>query len=737
MKRNITALALCILFLLSFTGGHPVYASDGVIPSTVDLNPGSLNLSSRGELVTAYIELPEPFDVADIDTGAVVLRVNGNEFAAEPRPSKIEDYDEDGIPDLMVKFDRQVLQSHLFLGDQLMTVTGELTGGLTFAGTDTINVILPGEDQLQFTILQTSDVHNHASGYGPFVDYTPLTLGDDGIRGGFARLATLVGQVRQEQAAAGVPTLLIDSGDFFMGTAYDLAASNPIILQFFKAMGYDAVTLGNHEFDWGPQGLALLLGNGITNGVSVPILASNMITDNADSRDNGIEALKQYGAIIDKKITTLPNGVKIGLLGLVGPDSDEKAPAADPVTFNHDYAFIQNCVNDLRINDGVDLVVVLSHSGVENDGSGDDADLAENVSGIDLIASGHFHTATHEAVVSGASNTIIFSPGEYGEFLSRLDVIYSPDLDRVVGFEMNLLEADDTVPGNTTVQALVDSYNAAINQSLTSVGLPHLADPISSTGFDLTLSPFQVTGLGSLCADAVRNVSNVVAPFNFPASPIEIGIVPSGVIRDPLLDGNTDVISFMDTYNCLPLGISPDQITPPGYPLMHAYLNGMEVYTVCEIGLSLSRMIGTDYYLNFSGIKIDYDPSQAMTFGGVQAVYLYSPADLFCTETPTLINPYDTTRLYHIAVDLYALQMLNVVTQYGFPLVPKDAGGTPIDPSEYVNYRIDATPDTGVMELKEWMALLNYLPGLGGAIPGAIYGPGGAAIGRVNYVSAP
>jgi len=731
MKRSITALALCMLFFASFTGGPPAHASDGVIPAVVDLNPGSLNLNSRGDLVTAYIELPESFNVADINTGAVVLRVNGNEIGAEPNPTKIGDYDEDGIPDLMVKFDRQFLQSYLFLGDQTLTVAGELTGVGTFKGTDTINVILPGRNHLEFTILQTSDVHNHASGYGPFIDYTPLTLGDDGIRGGFARLATLIGMVRQEQAAAGVPTLLFDSGDFFMGTAYDLTADNPIILQFFKAMGYDAVTLGNHEFDWGAQGLALLMGNGLANGFSVPILASNM-----NSNGSALDYLPS-GTIIDKKITTLPNGIKIGLLGLVGPDSDEKAPAAYPVTFNHNIEFIQNCVNDLRNNDEVDLVVVLSHGGVENNGSGDDADLAEKVSGIDIIASGHFHTATHEAIVSGGSNTIIFSPGEYGEFLSRLDVIYSPDLDRVVGFEMNLLEADDTVPGNPAVQAMVESYHAGINASLTAAGLPQLGDPISSTSFDLELSAFQVTGLGSLCADAVRNVANAVAPFNFPGSPIEIGIVPSGVIRDPILAGNTGMISFMDTYNALPLGISPYQTVPPGYPLMHAYLNGTEIYTICEIGLSLSRMIGSDYYLNFSGIKIDYDPSKAMNFQGVQAVYLYSPDDPLCTGTPTMINPFDPDRLYHIAVDFYALQMLNVVTGYGFPLVPKKADGTALTPGDYAYYRIDATPAPGVTELKEWMALLNYLPGFVGGIPDVIYGPSGAVMGRVNYVAAP
>ena len=729
MKRCVSALAFCILLFTLFIGGVPANASGRTLPAVVKVKPETLMLTAKGHKVTAYIELSAPYDVADINIGTVVLRVNGNEIAAKSKPFRIGDFNKDGVLDLMVKFDRQVLQSHLFTGTQTLTVSGELADGEAFSGTDTIKAILPRKNQLEFTILQTSDVHDHASGYGPFIDYTPYILNDDGVRGGFARLATLIREVREGQAAAGVPTLLFDSGDFNMGTAYDLTADNPINLQFIQAMGYDAITLGNHEFDWGPQGLAMLLGNGLAHGFSVAIVASNMAS-NGSALD-----LLPSGTIVNKKIITLQNGIKVGLLGLMGPDADEKAPVASPVAFDHDYAFIQDLVDDLRNDDGVDLVVVLSHGGVETDGTGDDANLARNVSGIDIIASGHYHTATHSAIVTGPSNTIIFSPGQYGEYLSRLDASYSPDLDRVVGFDLNLLDVNDTVLGNPAIQEMVEGYNVAINTTLAEAGLPQLSDPITTTSFDLKLSPFQVTGLGSLCADAVRNVANAVAPFNYPDSAIDISVVASGVIRDPLLKGNTGVISFMDTYDSLPLGISPYQTSPPGYPLMHAYLNGMEVYTMCEVGLSLSQMIGTDYYLNFSGLKIDYDPSQAMTFHGVQAVYLYSPDDPFCTDTPTLINPYDPDKLYHVAVDLYALQMLNVVTSYGFPLLPKKADGTQLTPADYINYRIDATPDPGVIELKEWMALLNYLPTLGGAIPAAIYGPGGAVMGRIDYVT--
>lgn len=89
-----------------------------------------------------------------------------------------------------------------------------------------------------------------------FLDYTPLIQGDnDGITGGYARLASVIGGIKYEQAMNGIPVVLIDSGDFLMGTVYDLTVADPITLKFFQLLGYDAITFGNHEFDWTASGL--------------------------------------------------------------------------------------------------------------------------------------------------------------------------------------------------------------------------------------------------------------------------------------------------------------------------------------------------------------------------------------------------------------------------------------------------------------------------------------------------
>jgi 2',3'-cyclic-nucleotide 2'-phosphodiesterase (5'-nucleotidase family) len=582
------------------------------------------------------------------------------------------------------------------------------------------------------TILQTSDIHHHASGYGPFLDYTPLNTADhDTVLGGYARLATLINNIRQEQAAKQIPVLLFDSGDFFMGTVYDLTAydpKGPAALKFFTQMKYDAVTPGNHEFEWSASGLALLLGNGISKGgFNVPVVASNMVTPSS----NPLQALIGAGVIMNKKVIQFPYGLKVGVLGLMGPNADSEAPAAAPVTFNHDYSFIQQMVNTLRNNDCVQLVVALSHGGIRLDGTGDDADLAKNVSGIDVIASGHYHTATQSAFVMGPSNTIIFSPGEYGEYLSRIDITYNVFLGKIVDHKFTLIPVNDTIQGDAAMEGIVDAYQGDINASLAPLGVS-LTSPISKTSSPLELTdllPPYGTGessLGELAADSLRAVANSLTPLNG-GKAFDFSVVENGVVRDYLYPGT---ITFADIYDALPLGISPDTSQPvPGYPLMSIYVTGTDLRTICEAGLTLGPTLGSDYYLNFSGLNIGYNPNNAPILQGVSSVATYAPTDPLCQGSTT---PVDPNKLYHGVVDLYALEMMGVVTARlagtGLEIIPRDVNGNEINPAAYMNYRIDSSIASGIQELKAWMALESFL----GMVfpypvgdPGSFYGSSG------------
>lgn len=114
-----------------------------ILEATLDIDPNTLNLESNGRWITAYIELPEGYDVSKIDIPS--LRLNGLIFA-EPFPTEIGDYDTDGITDLMVKFDRAAVQDLLSPGDQLLIVTGIVEDQI-FIGKDMIRAIMPARER--------------------------------------------------------------------------------------------------------------------------------------------------------------------------------------------------------------------------------------------------------------------------------------------------------------------------------------------------------------------------------------------------------------------------------------------------------------------------------------------------------------------------------------------------------------------------------------------------------------
>jgi hypothetical protein len=114
-----------------------------IAPATIDFNPDTLNLKSKGKVVTVYIELPEGYDAEEIDISTVML--NGI-VPAWAHPTDVGDYDSDGVSDLMVKFDRSDVQNVLAPGNEVeVTVSGQLTDGTSFEGADTIRVIAKGK----------------------------------------------------------------------------------------------------------------------------------------------------------------------------------------------------------------------------------------------------------------------------------------------------------------------------------------------------------------------------------------------------------------------------------------------------------------------------------------------------------------------------------------------------------------------------------------------------------------
>ncbi|HQH41777.1 MAG TPA: metallophosphoesterase, partial [Bacteroidales bacterium] len=115
------------------------------------------------------------------------------------------------------------------------------------------SALYTGAQEEKLIILHTNDLHSRLNGFSPEAEYSPFSLNDDHTLGGFARLATLI---HQEKIRSGNSLLVVDAGDFLMGTLFqNLEEATGFQLRLMHDIGYNIVTLGNHEFDFGPMAM--------------------------------------------------------------------------------------------------------------------------------------------------------------------------------------------------------------------------------------------------------------------------------------------------------------------------------------------------------------------------------------------------------------------------------------------------------------------------------------------------
>jgi 5'-nucleotidase len=578
--------------------------------------------------------------------------------------------------------------------------------GLTVIGCGNSPPVAPAPSSSsaqKLLILHTNDLHSYLNGFAPEEDYTPLTKGDDMTKGGMARLASLVASERTTAAAGHLPVLLLDAGDFMMGTLFELLGTTQAAeLTFMQQLGYDATTLGNHEFDWTPTGLAGILSAAVQNGVTVPIVASNMQTSATDPGDDALEALVSAG-VIQTKLVKSVGTIRVGIFGLLGPSAAQVTPMAAPVTFETYTDAASRMVTELRETDHVDLVVALSHSGIYRDGTGDDAKLAAMVPGIDLIVSGHTHDSLVEPLQIG--NTWIVTAGSYGRFLGELSLSVTPaksvgETATVAVDGYTLADVDDTVAGDSATQTKVEGYMSAVDALLSPSNLTY-HDVVATTGTDLSLPPYGEAPIGNLVTDAYRMVGAALEPDDPPV----IGVDANGQIRADIVQGQHGDVWLADLFRVVPNGIGPDQM--PGFPLVSFYLNAADIASGLELGAA-PEVVPPDFFLQISGLKVEYDMTQQL-FGRVASLSLVSDDG---TEQP--LDTTDTETCYNVVSTNYVAGLLGVVEQYTSGLLSVTAKDsdckTPVDPTTRF---IDADPKIkGVQELKQWQALLSYVSAL-------------------------
>ena len=254
------------------------------------------------------------------------------------------------------------------------------------------------------TILHTNDTHSQ-------IDPLPANDRNAG-KGGVARRATLVKRIRKENPN----TLLVDAGDVLQGTPYFNFYRGEVEYKAMSAIGYDAGTLGNHEFDNGVEALAAAL----------KFANFDIVSANYDVKGTVLE-----GRVKPYVVKTL-GGIRIGLFGLgispvalITPENFKGITYIDPVIAARDV------VKTLREKEGCNLVVCMSHLGYSptprrNETAGD-SQVAAQVDGIDFIASGHSHLFMEkpaEQTQPCGAKTLIFQVGKSGINVGRIDFTF-------------------------------------------------------------------------------------------------------------------------------------------------------------------------------------------------------------------------------------------------------------------------------------------------------------------------
>ena len=551
------------------------------------------------------------------------------------------------------------------------------------------------------TIVHTNDLHSHLQGFSPEIDYRPFDAGADKTLGGWSRIATVIKNTKKGRKN---PVLTLDAGDFSMGSLFHvLAREEAFELRLLKMMGYDAVTLGNHEFDLKPDGLARTLMAAKTKGGMPQIVFASAVFSKKDPADDSLAEAFQETDVRNYTIL-VRNGIKIGIFGIMGKDAAALAPFAFPVTFRDPIEVSREIVSILREKEKVDIVICLSHSGLSaKPDKSEDEILARKVKGIDIIVSGHTHALSKTPIQIGC--TLIVHAWVYGKHVGILDIAY--DGRKVTLKSYKTVPINSAIKGDATIQQTIEGFKNKINkQFLAGYGLKY-DQTIAQTNRDLIIEASE-SPLGNLIADSIRwYINKYDSNKNDPSSYVAVAVESNGVIRDSLLAGKTGKITVGDLFRTIPLGIGSDNTL--GYPLITFYLYGYELKRALEILTSVQPLKGEDYFLQISGLRFTYNPHRVI-FDRVTSIEMGSEEEGYKPLNYSASN----RQLYRVAANIYNATFLKVIGSYTYHLldiVPKDKKGHPV--KRLSNLRVDADKSKlGIQELKEWQGVIDYVQSL-------------------------
>lgn len=417
----------------------------------------------------------------------------------------------------------------------------------------------PVTDDITVTLLFTNDME---SAYEP----VPAWWREDIHHiGGLAELTTLIKNIRRDEPNV----FLFDSGDIFTG-ALSRLTDGALMFEYMITMGYDAMAIGNHEFDYGEAILEWQ-----KNRAPFPVLGANLNYKGTN------HPFAQRHTIIER------GGIRIGVIGILGQDAAASAVAPmhiDELDVGEPATAIRLSVDELR--DEVDLIVLLTHQGhtapMQTDAEADprlardideDIALAGAVDGIDVLFGGHADAGTWEPVVQPETGTLIMQTFGQATYLGYLRLTLDSSTRKIKSYDGKLLpvNADELEPDPTIV-----SKNAAFRAAH-----PEITEVVGKTEARLNRRYFDEADLGNLLADITVEMTGA-----------DIGLVHPGTIRKDIPEGNVEIADILDT-------------NPFIDPIVVMEVTGAQLREIMEQSFTLLRGL-----LQVSGLDVVYDTSR-------------------------------------------------------------------------------------------------------------------------------
>jgi 5'-nucleotidase/UDP-sugar diphosphatase len=332
--------------------------------------------------------------------------------------------------------------------------------------------------EISLTILHVNDTHGH------IIPYQDKSVDSERPVGGAEYLAEMIAR---ERAANPDGTILLSAGDMFQGTPVSNLFHGKPVIEIMNYLHYDAMALGNHEFDWGQDVL-----KSIISSASFPVVSANVFKRSG----RHIPGVKSY-VVLKRK------GVRIAVIGITTPDTyyTTKPGNVKGLRFAPPENVLPAIIRRVRAH-GVSMVIALTHDGLDAD-----RELARKVRGIDIIVGGHSHTAIRDPVIE--SGTVIVQAGSNGIYLGVLNITFDRGKKKVLSYtkkdELRLVSPASGAQLDPNVAQIVDKYEAQVKTEFSKV--------IGTAAADFTRDSTRESGLGDMVTDAMREASGAQIAF--------------------------------------------------------------------------------------------------------------------------------------------------------------------------------------------------------------------------------